>query len=95
MKGKGGEAGDSMAMEPPRNNIMLSEIVEKLVDRCYVDCVASLARMRERSGSARRREILRLVSACKQRVIRLAIIVEWVQKNVRDELFFTLSHSHA
>jgi len=84
-----------MAMEPPRNNIMLSEIVEKLVDRCYVDCVASLARMRERNGSARRREILRLVSACKQRVIRLAILVEWVRDNVRDELFFTPSHSHA
>lgn len=81
--GAAGAAAAPARRELSKNSITLHALVEALVNRCYVDCVASLARTRERTGSGRREEVLRAATACKQRLMRLAIVVEWVRKNVR------------
>ena len=80
--GTSGASGASGAAGGEKMSVAIEKLVEETLRRCYVELRGALRRAINCSDIERKEKFLKAVLACKQKLIRLFINIEWSEQNV-------------
>ena len=64
-------------------SVSLGRMMEAVVHQCYDEIAASLVEAKVRKTTEQKEEFMKAVRACKRKLMKLHVCVEWLQKRVR------------
>ena len=64
-------------------SVSLARVMEGVVHQCYNDIAASLVDVKMRKTGEQKEEFIKAIRACKRKLMKLHVCVEWLRKRVR------------